>query len=1134
MKKLYTLILLLALNTGMLSAQAVNYTVNVTQIEWFEGGIGGDCQETGAEEYSALVWFDDDINGTDVGGNCFQCDNNGDCTINPAATLGTRNNTCAQTVNILFSAWEDDRGGRCTYDINGGTFVNDDDCGCGQTPVANINFRNNGPGCTTYGSFNCNASHTVQVEICWDYVTPPATNTDCSGAIAVGAGSTPFTLSEECSGPDITSCTFNDYNDIWYEYTVGTCHLEGVIFDTQGSGFDTALSIWDSCGGNEIACNDDSGGLQSSITIPGCIAPGTTYLIRVSGYNGADGTGTLNITETLDVTSPMFTLCPTQADISADVNCMAAIPNFTSTATATDNCDNTVTFTQTPTAGTMVGPGAQSVTVKATDDCTNSISTCVVNFNVIDNSGPDCIAQNVTANIDATGNASVTAAQIDNGSADNCAITSTTISAGQTAFTCADLGSAFTVTLQVMDAAGNSNTCDATVTVADPNSHCCDAPSAICQPFTAQLGVAGTITISATDVDGGSTAACGLQSLDLNNTAFTCANIGANTVTLTITDVNGDSDQCTSTVTLEDNVAPSFVESLPGDENLSCAEVIPAAATLTATDNCTNPQDVLFIENDDMGVCPTSRMIERTWTATDGNGNSVTHTQTITIAPDTENPSFIEALPLASINIECSDVIPLAATLTATDNCTDPITVVFEEVDDGALCPVSRIITRTWTATDDCGNEAIHTQTITIAPDTESPTISCPPNVSNLTSVTDLAPPDITTVTANDNCSATVTHIGDSPDPASFDFCLGNNTIIRTYQVDDGCNPAVSCEQRFSFDVLDCFEFTADDPCVCNNDQSANGAGDGTFNETVVVMGAPNVNLCVGPNSIGILDAATNVDISNTSASFIESPNPDGSATYTFIFNHLDAVGYTLELYDCDSGTSLVVDFNGNMTSTITNVCYYPVISFDMQDALCTNDGPVELIAAITNDMPDGMTSFNGTFSFTGSGVTGNMFDPTQGSGIFAITATYTPTNAVGTSTDPDDAICITTAAIEIIVNESPTPQFTCPSPNVSSCDGPVAINAMDANPLTAANSTGVWSGPGAVYIDDMGTATITDDILDPTGGILNVPFPLLLTLTSADGCSSVSAECTYTIVKLCDPNPVIKVQSGLRRIEKN
>jgi hypothetical protein len=67
-------------------------------------------------------------------------------------------------------------------------------------------------------------------------------------------------------------------------------------FDTVGSGYDTALSLHDSCAGPELVCNDDSGGgLQSQLSL-GMVA-GQQVLVAVSGYAGSTGNWTLNITQ---------------------------------------------------------------------------------------------------------------------------------------------------------------------------------------------------------------------------------------------------------------------------------------------------------------------------------------------------------------------------------------------------------------------------------------------------------------------------------------------------------------------------------------------------------------------------------------------------------------------------------------------------------------------------------------------------------------------------------------------------------------------------------------------------------------------------------------------------------------------
>jgi gliding motility-associated-like protein len=91
-----------------------------------------------------------------------------------------------------------------------------------------------------------------------------------------------------------------------------------------------------------------------------------------------------------------------------------------------------------------------------------NVSTGTAIVTVTDAILPTVVAQNVTVNLDANGQATITAAQINNGSSDNCSIATITVS--PSTFTCANLG-ANTVTLTVTDASGNVATASATVTV---------------------------------------------------------------------------------------------------------------------------------------------------------------------------------------------------------------------------------------------------------------------------------------------------------------------------------------------------------------------------------------------------------------------------------------------------------------------------------------------------------------------------------------------------------------------------------------------------------------------------------------------------------------------------------------------
>src|SRR5690606_38881875 len=117
------------------------------------------------------------------------------------------------------------------------------------------------------------------------------------------------------------------------------------------------------------------------------------------------------------------------------------------------------------------------------------------------------------------------------------------------------------------------------------------------------------------------------------------------------------------------------------------------------------------------GCSSTTGTFTRTFTVIDEKGNEETCTQEITIV-DTTAPEFVETLP-SDVTVQC-DEIPTAAVLTVTDNCDSDVNVVYEEVRTDGACANSYTLTRTWTATDACGNEVTHEQVITVE-DTTAP-----------------------------------------------------------------------------------------------------------------------------------------------------------------------------------------------------------------------------------------------------------------------------------------------------------------------------------------------------------------------------------------------------------------------------
>jgi hypothetical protein len=125
----------------------------------------------------------------------------------------------------------------------------------------------------------------------------PANNA-CSSAVVAcpGTNYTGNTSSATLDGS--ASCgSSSSTPDVWYKYTPGSSGSATFSLCGTGTTYDSVLSVHSGCPGtssNQIGCNDDSCGTASQLAAT--VTGGTTYLIRVSGYNGATGAYSLAIT----------------------------------------------------------------------------------------------------------------------------------------------------------------------------------------------------------------------------------------------------------------------------------------------------------------------------------------------------------------------------------------------------------------------------------------------------------------------------------------------------------------------------------------------------------------------------------------------------------------------------------------------------------------------------------------------------------------------------------------------------------------------------------------------------------------------------------------------------------------------
>ena len=137
---------------------------------------------------------------------------------------------------------------------------------------------------------------------------PP--NDTCASAqvITVAALNTPQTITgtNQNATSDLagSGCSIGDDLDVWYALTATVAG--NYTFDTiDGLLNDTTLAAYSSCGGTQLACNDDidlaNGVTWSRITL--ALSVGQSIRIRVAGYNGAEDAFNLNIVATVPPTN---------------------------------------------------------------------------------------------------------------------------------------------------------------------------------------------------------------------------------------------------------------------------------------------------------------------------------------------------------------------------------------------------------------------------------------------------------------------------------------------------------------------------------------------------------------------------------------------------------------------------------------------------------------------------------------------------------------------------------------------------------------------------------------------------------------------------------------------------------------
>ncbi len=660
----------------------------------------------------------------------------------------------------------------CNADLSpqalGSILTVDPNCICGDYDIdfSDVTNTDSTSGCITVRrtwsvTFNCGNlplvckfdqnieifNSVVPIITCPDNVTEDTTLGSCSASVVLAE---PTVITDCISGYTVTNdSAFADSNvgSATGTYPVGTTNVIYTVTDICGNSSTCMVNVTVNdiiapiCNVNDITVQL----VNNTVTVIGaqfnngstdsCTDDNTLSIaVLPNTFDCNDiGINTVNITVTDE--NENVTNCTAQVTVIDDIAPVCILQDITvqvndgSTTVITsamldngssDACgdDNDLIFVLSNDSFDCGDIGENTVDVTVTDLSGNS-TNCSATVTVVDNIAPICILQDITINIDSDNNATINAADLDNGSFDDCG-SIVSFDVVPSSLSCNDLGDNL-VTVTVTDDSGNTTSCTTIVTVEDITQPIC-----MVQDITVTLDQNGQTNITAADIDNGSTAGCdGNVMLEITPTSFTCNDVGDNVVTFTVSDSNGTSSSCTATVTVTDDQAPICIlqdltvnitenetyiidlTALDNGSNDPCGQIVSTTSDITSLD-CANVGDNLI-----------------TVTVNDNGGNSTTCQATITVVD--------VSAPICNINDITVDIGQTGtATITAADidngsatACGNPVSISLDQTT--FTCDNLGDNTVLVTVSNGSDNEVTCNLIVTV---TESEALMCPSNIT--------------------------------------------------------------------------------------------------------------------------------------------------------------------------------------------------------------------------------------------------------------------------------------------------------------------------------------------------------------------------------------------------------------------
>ena len=315
----------------------------------------------------------------------------------------------------------------------------------------------------------------------------------------------------------------------------------------------------------------------------------------------------------------------------------------------------------------------------------------------------------------------------------------------------------------------------------------------------------------------------------------------------------------TQIILITDTLAPVLSGIVPPDVTVNCENIPlpPPLSGFSAIDDCDANVSIILKEINNASSCNGGFTLQRLWIAQDNCGNADTLSQRITILDNI--PPVLLGVPL-DVTADCSNIpVPpvIGSGIVATDNCDPEVNIVLNETSTIGACINNKYtITRTWVATDDCGNFVSGQQIIQVT-DNDFPVFSgTPPDITVDCSMVPGIPNLGGNFNALDGCDPMVnvsfTQItNQDPDAKSCghynysitrfwvanDDCGHVSTTSQKVDVIDALAPSLFCVDTFvlSNNPLDCKAISGINDLVFFSDGCSNASGTDSVSQTLLL-----------------------------------------------------------------------------------------------------------------------------------------------------------------------------------------------------------------------------------------------------------------------------------------------------------